>query len=222
MPGLLILGAWVFHCNMTKEDIINLAREVAIRYPLIGTFTVVDSSADFEATNTNRTYEDYTNGLFWSRDWVLEGAPHDRLRKQYPILGVELKRVQKASIYDKTSCWEMWVLIADQVGCDTCDSKKGKEQVDFALLDMALNYVQELVKYGVDDTGFHIIDPGTSCFRDMIFEDGPLDIKVVDLGLADKVRGVSFPLKFCNCVQDQVYRNFDIPKPIAITKCASC
>lgn len=210
------------HVTMTKEDIITLAREVAIRYPLIGTFTVVDGAADFEATNTNKTYQDYLNGHFWSRDWVLQGAPADILRKQYPILGVELKRVMKDSIYSKSACYEMWVLIADQVGCDTCETKKSKEQVDFALLDMALNYVQELVKYGVDDTGFHIVDPGTSCFRDMLFEDTPLDIKSVDLGLADRVRGVSFPLKFCNCVQDQTYRNFDTPKPIALTKCSTC
>lgn len=206
---------------INKDNVLTLLRELVIRDLDINTFTIVDKGADFEATNTNKSYEAYQRGLFWSREWVLQGADPSNLHKQYPILGVEQKRVQKASIYEKGNCYEFWLLFADQVGCETCTTRRTPEETDWHLQDIALAYLAELVKYQWDGTMFVPIDLGMSCLKE-VFEDQPLDIKVVDMGLADKVRGVSLSLKFCNCLEPDAFRAFSAPEPISVTKCETC
>lgn len=221
--------------TLSKESIIALFRQIVMTYPVIpgkqiNTFATIDDGAMFNSDSIHKTYQDYLNGYFWSRTWVNQGAHPDTLCKEYPILALEQKRVYKKSLTDKRHCYEFWVVLAMQVGCETCDLMLSIEDVDTALQEMALTVVQEMNRYKIYDVSgtYYLMTStqaplGAKLVSDIIFEDGPLDVISTNLGLADRVRGVSFPLHFCTCITyDIAFRNFDTPEGYAIAKCETC
>lgn len=76
----------------------SILRQFVIFWPYskderINTFSTFDMPEDLFQDNLNKTYQDYVNGDFWSREWVYGGADVSKLVKQYGVMAVENKEV---------------------------------------------------------------------------------------------------------------------------------
>lgn len=238
---------------MDKNIIKEIFRNLVITWPnivcsQINTFFIIDDGSEFETENLKATYNDYLKGEFWSRDWVTAGANPETLCKQYPILGIEQKKVLADEIFAKEFCYEYWVVIADKGSCEECNEEcnRTKDEVDNDLYKNAILLLNELKKYKeftVNKNGLTFILWGTaeemekyllSSYIDGYSETGReiynhiktdnLNIESIAIGLTDGARAISFPLTFCDCPNEKEEFNYDIQtfKNIATTKCKTC
>ena len=238
---------------MTKEVIKEIFRNIVRTWPDTGcsrpnTFFIIDDGTEFETENLKATYRDYERGDFWSRDWVLSGAHPDELRKQYPIVGIEQKRVSGEDMFVRSVCYEYWVVIVDQPDCPDCpeECQRTKDEVDSDLFANAVILLQELKNYKLYSVNKDsvimdmwltpeqvsymlsegIITEANEQCRDirLNIQSSPLDIRSTSLGLTDGARAVSFSISFCDC---PVYKpdfdySFVAPAEKGTTKCSTC
>jgi len=216
----------------------------------INTFAVVDSIADLETSNLGATYQDYLDGSFWSRKWVMQGADPDTLCKEYPMLVLEQKKGRKKDILESTTCLDWWLVFMDVPDCGDCkdECKRSIAKVDSDLRDMVEVILKEVKRFALysitdgesnvsqvwatDDQIQHwfatgaIIDYTNDCGDILPFLDCgiPVDICAADVGNVDQARAISIMIRACDChdIETEFDYTLEVPKGIARTKCEGC
>ena len=238
---------------MTKSDIKEIFRNIVRTFPDIpcqqlNTFFIIDDGTEFETENLGSTYADFKTGDFWSRNWVVSGAHEDTLCKQYPILGIEQKRLHGPELLGKEFCLDYWIVLADVMDCVDCpdNCKRTKDQVDESLYMNALIVLQELklykkwtvikdttatdvwatpaeIQYWIDN---NIIDSAQDQCRDIdvFIKQAALEVNSTELGTTDNARAIAFLISFCDCVNKKPDFNYEFKAAAekATTKCVTC
>jgi len=84
---------------ITFEEFLGVCKETVMFWPSspawgrLNTFSYLDKGSDIAESALGRSFDDYQEGFFWARDWVLSGASPSRMEKEYGILAVESKEV---------------------------------------------------------------------------------------------------------------------------------
>lgn len=84
---------------MTYNSFIQVLRNIVVFWPYESTgrvncFATFKERADINHSTFGKTYQDYLEGYFWSRRWVLDGAPKNQMERSYGAILVEHKRGQ--------------------------------------------------------------------------------------------------------------------------------
>lgn len=233
---------------LTRQDIIDISREIVRLWPWSectqpDTFAVVDHIGQLESSNLGKTYQDYLNGHFWSRDWINSGARTESLCKTYPMLILEQKEVIKTEPFDKEACWEWWFVFADIPDCVNCGNcNRTKDEIDNQLQIIGLNFLKylEQIKLITFDSSIPLWT--TTSQAEKYISDGVYTSYTVNchdiipyidtnqfrmapgsLGLTDGARSIIFSLTFCSCVSDPTPLGVTSEVPtVASTRCESC
>jgi hypothetical protein len=234
--------------NITRDDVIQIVKEIVRLWPYSkctqpDTFAIVDNASQLESDNLGKTYQDYLNGHFWSRSWVLSGADPNKLKKAYPMILLEQKNATRETFDDRETCWEWWFVLADIPDCVTCgDCNRSKDTIDTELQVMALSltdYLSQIKLITFDNT--HLVWTTTQQAQKYI-TDGLYSTYTVDsiditqyirnsvfnvspgsLGLTDSARSAIFSLTICSCVDTPTsLSTFTGADAVATTKCKTC
>lgn len=228
-----------------KSDLYRIFKQIVMTYPhgphQLNTFAVIDDGALFSSANLHKIYADYLNGFFWARDWAAAGADPNTICIEYPALTTEVKRLYFEDGSLKGGCFDLWVMISDQVDCRDCEHPRSIEEVDTDLQRMAMAVLGELNKFrqyildGIKTWATpqqvdYLITNGlvdsvqNSCDSSVEYNLEPLEIVATDLGVPDKVRAVAFKLSFCGCRVEPLVFNYEPinGKQSAYAKCETC
>lgn len=234
--------------QITRQDVINIVREIVRLWPYEkctqpDTFAVVDNVSDLESDNLGKVYNDYMNGHFWSRSWVLSGASRNKLNKKYPIVILEQKNVSRQYFDDADTCWEWWFVIADIPDCISCgDCNRSKDTIDTELQHTALKLIEyishiKLYKFDADIFVWTTAAQAQKYIDDEVYDsyeeqcgsivnhiqNTPFQIRPGSLGLTDAARSVIFSLTVCSCVgQPMPLTTFTGVDIAGETKCKTC
>lgn len=230
-----------------KSDLYKIFRQIVITYPFgphqLSTFAVIDDGSLFATANLKKIYDDYLNGFYWARDWAAKGADPNTICIEYPVLTAEVKRFTFEDYELRNGCFDLWIMIADQVDCRDCEHPRSIEEVDTDLQRIAMAVLREFSMfrlYTLDGIPTYATDAqvdylvtnnlvtsvqGGKCTAVLVpVQDGPLEIVATDLGVPDKVHAVAFKLTFCGCRVEPLDFNY-VPldqKTIGHAKCDSC
>jgi hypothetical protein len=126
-------------------------------------YAYLDSRAQYNAPDLGMTYEDYTNGYFWNRDWINQGALSDAIRKDYAMLLIEHKYV---SLEDMDGTGEQARFILSVVDTPSCGKRvnldRPREVVYEDCKTMLKAAVYEMGRYKPIDITPTVGDPYTA------------------------------------------------------------
>lgn len=82
---------------MTFNTFIQVLRNIVVYWPYqevgrVNCFATFKDRAEVLHSTFGRTYKDYLEGYFWSRPWVLAGAPRNAMERSFGAILVEHKR----------------------------------------------------------------------------------------------------------------------------------
>lgn len=230
-----------------KSDLYKIFKQIVITYPFgshqLNTFAVIDDGSLFATANLKKIYDDYLNGFYWARDWAAKGADPNTINVEYPVLTAEVKRFTFEDYELKDGCFDLWIMIADQVDCRDCEHPRSVEEVDTDLqltamvvlrefskfrqyiLDEVPTYATEAqVDYLVNNNLVDSVSGGKCAVLLVPTNTEPIEIVATDLGVPDKVHAVAFKLTFCGCRVEPLEFNYAPldQKHLGYAKCDSC
>lgn len=242
-------------CPPLKIDMIYaLLCKVIKQYPeseckQINSFGIQNDRGDHNSPNFNKSKDDYNNGHFFARKWVLEGAVKGDVCIDYPLGHVEHTKTIFNDLEKRDACAELWLGVSDIYECSTCPCHKTRQQVLIDTKEMLLQWLYELsahVQYEIidgDDVHYTWMTPAEyeQCVEDLQEEFDAInttgkclgdDIQIVNGSIgkwgrgvsANNVEGWAIQIRICGCVcepEDFNYQKTEI-KEIPTTVCATC
>lgn len=142
--------------TFTNQDLFNICIQIIKDWAhnpglQVNSFIVVDQAPDLRQNSFGKTYTDYLNGRFWSRDWVNEGAAPDKIYATYPALFLEPQNAQLFDPDSENANYTFSFLLVDKIDCDTCpgDQLRSGDRVQDYTRIMLRNFINELSSYGL-------------------------------------------------------------------------
>ena len=137
---------------MDRITLIEIFRQIvaAMNYEKglqINSFAVVEDSIDFDHASFGKTYEDFSNGHFWARTWVNQGANSSEIKGEFPLLFVEQKTIEIECIDSNSLTLPFYFVVADKVGCEDCPDSFTPDEISSNALKMLRSFFKELLNY---------------------------------------------------------------------------
>lgn len=140
--------------QLTRADVYSVFRTIVRSYPVtdccrgLDTFVEITNENTFASPNLGKTYQDYKDGTFYSKQWVRNGADPDKLDHDYGILGLEQRELTISTACDNSKVVHEWhVVLCDQIECATCKCARSDGKVQADLVNIASHIISELKKY---------------------------------------------------------------------------
>lgn len=237
--------------SITAATIIDVWKQIVIDYPLtkcktIHTFATSDDGKILQHNAAlGKSYKDYLNGTFWSRDWIMSGANPNDIKKQYPVLALEIMNIKTKGdlmISPFQTCQKFYIVLADQVDCPNCPEECNRtvEQIDIDIQEMILNAFREFLTYRlyeVNDNEMVWLPLGKA---EKLIQEGNLlretrwaiETELINSNIEfkkwgkdyDKIRGIGFSFEICSCLPDKP--NFEYKNASeyyqGVTQCSIC
>lgn len=112
---------------MIRDVLNSILLNIAKQYPLskrgINMYSFIETNNVLNSATFERTYIDYTNNKFWSRNWEQEGADPSRMRREYPFITLENVSMSRPDYGRNCGIYEFWVMIGDQIQCRDCPER---------------------------------------------------------------------------------------------------
>ena len=210
------------------------------------TFAVVQK-LDFISEVLESVQEDLGKGLFWSRDWVANGANENKRKREYPMLLV--RRLSIIPNQDRTAtnkyCQRFAVAIADIDNADECiDCKRNIEEIKtdvFKILHIVKKELLKYAKYSVVINSTTQDTWATQSEIDYMLTEGIIsnatpknnylynyiksisDFQFFDIGI-DNGHAIQFFFDLCGCETTDVSMNYSYKDSdvLPIIECKTC
>lgn len=213
----------------TLETFYNIVRQAVIDMDYlpgvqINTFALVDQSPDLMGQSFGYEFNDYLNGFFWSRRWVLGDASPNTICGEYPALFIELTG---SDVEDGTH--EISIVLVDKIECETCPPEvvRTGPAVESNLRRAARALLLEIESYILYDVGdaYQWASPGRALAWETPPVDEPDDIenymdvtktRIRKWGDYPGLRGVALNLGLSTCEVATAPFRYDTPiEPLA-------
>ena len=222
--------------------IIAIWRQIVKDFPhhkerRLNTFAVLDNKAQLNTNNLEKSYQQYLDGYFWSREHAVSGSSRNTLKKEYDILFLENKQLNLHDIERNAASVELFISVASQADCEGC--KRSWEQVDRDNREMLVAALQEFYSYKLyDDEGeFAWISPGRAATMNPVptetgveifqfIREGTQNIEIFTTTFGvDNVRAQSVKLTLDGCLLPNIIFDYSSPpaaKRHGVVPCNTC
>lgn len=138
----------------TPEDIFAILRSIVIHYPDndccygLDTFAEITHPDQIVSENFGKTFQDYEDGKFYSKEWVDSGADDSKIKGGWGRLLVDQTTMQMSTsctAKNDTDTW--WIVIALHKKCPTCNKEYTESALVAQLRKMVKNVWNEFKKY---------------------------------------------------------------------------
>jgi len=114
----------------------------------VNTFFKIDAPPNIKSDSLGATYQDFEDGVFYSRTWYLGGSKPDEMCAEWPAAFFEeIDTTQEQKSGDFISAKYALILV-DRIVCENCETKqRTRNQVKDNIMDMIRGIVHELLTY---------------------------------------------------------------------------
>lgn len=115
----------------------------------VNCFAVCTDMPSLDHESFGASYQDYLEGLFYSRSWVNQRADMQKFKGEHPALFMEAAQFTTEDLYDPKYIAEISLLLLDRVPCEGCPPNQSRtaNTVEANVKWMLRNLLVELTRY---------------------------------------------------------------------------